>query len=97
MSLRPSIYAVDLAGFRALLAGDVGPLLEKAEEWYQERGIEEGLAEIRRDAEQLLSRAWAEQVERERQILVVAGAGARVWVGRGGGDDSLGGLEDRGV
>jgi hypothetical protein len=66
MSLRPSIYAADIARFRAALTGDRAQLLKLVEPWYRERGIDDTAADISRNMDLLLGGAWAGQAETDQ-------------------------------
>ncbi len=71
MSLRPAIYAADLARFRARIVGERESLVQSIETWVRERGLRTSAANICRDMEQLLAGAWAGKPERDEQVLLV--------------------------
>lgn len=72
MSLRPSIYAADLAKFRAATTGERLPLVQSVQHWLNEHGPEATAANINRDIDQLIAGAWAGKPERDEQVLLVA-------------------------
>jgi len=72
MSLRPSIYAADIAGFRALLAKKPSTLTQAVELWYREREFDETPKEIEQAIDRLVSGAYSNQPESEEQIYLVA-------------------------
>lgn len=72
MSLRPSIYAADIAKFRASIAGERAPLVPSVEHWLRKRGLKATAAQVHRDMDQLVAGVWAGKPERDEQVLLVA-------------------------
>jgi hypothetical protein len=79
LSLRPSIFAADIAGFRSSLAavGDLD-LVDAVKQFMHDRGSDATAAEIEREMKLLSSGGWAGKPEIDRQVYLV-GAFAHVF------------------